>query len=464
MSEPNEQQTGRAAVSRRAKVCFALLAAGFLILANPLIGCVDLIPDPIGWILIWFALARYTVRSEPMRKARKWAILNLLVGLLRLFLQFAFPSNGYPSDLLMTAAVVGVLDIFGMTLFFLSFFRGFEELSKYAEDENLYVRSDNFRFLSILFVWIRTVCMVLPELTALASLFVSHYGPGDLSGFDDVERAFLILEQIGSSRVLFVTIFAVFALIGAVVWLVQILPGVRRFTKDPGIADYLEEPLTEEETQAVRYEKTGVANLTVAKFVTAAAALCALDLNADGFRFLPFGLFPLLMIAVCLLLDRFRTAQESPKLFRRDWILFAVASGLLIGFEFFRRFATVWDARAFEENEWWQFAVSAGWMLIAGVLLFAAWYRFSLHANGISAPYRVGLLYLNGLPYALLLAVYALQTVVCASPSLSRILLFPRIFFVAAFAFVCFRRMSALDERIRQRLAEEPSEPHPGHN
>ncbi|MBO4366092.1 MAG: hypothetical protein J5843_00400, partial [Clostridia bacterium] len=63
MPEQIERTAPRTAVSRRAKVCFALFAAGFLLLANPIVGCTDLLPDPIGWLLIWFALGRYTGRS-----------------------------------------------------------------------------------------------------------------------------------------------------------------------------------------------------------------------------------------------------------------------------------------------------------------------------------------------------------------------------------------------------------------
>ena len=462
MPEQAEQTAPRTAVSRRAKICFALFTAGFILLANPIVGCTDLLPDPIGWLLIWFALGRYTGRSDPMRDARKWALINAAIGLLRLGFQFAFPASGIPSNLLMATAVTALLDIGGMCMFFFRFFKGFEELSKYAADEKLYVRSDNYRFLSFLFSILRAVFMVLPELTALASLFVSQYGPGDLTGFSDPEKAFLVLEQIGGSRTLFAGIFVILTVIAAVVWLVQFLPGLRSFTSDAGIAAHLEEPLSEEEAEAVRYERTGIGYLRIAKFVAGLAALCCLDLGLDGVRFMPFGLFPALMVAVCLLLDRFRAAQHTPLLFRKDLIPFAAASALLIGFEFFRRFATVWDARAIEETEFWQLFASAGWMLLSGAVLFFAWIRFALHANELSAPYRVGLLYLNGLPFYFLAVIYALQTVVCILPALSRILLLPRILLIAFFTFVVFRRFSALEERIRQRLSEEPAEPHPG--
>ena len=436
-----------------------LLVAGFLFLCNPLYACVDVLPDTIGWALLWFAVRPYAVRNDNFARAGKWALINGGISLLRIFFMFVFPLSGFPSNVMMATAVMSVADILGMILFFSVFYKGFEEMSRYAEREDLYLKSDNDKFLSILFAIGRSLFAFLPELTATASLFVSHYGPDDLNT-KDPEATFELIRQIGDSRSLFWILFAVFEIILAVVWLVHVLPRLYRFASDSGVLGRAKEEMTEEEISASGRDRTGAGWLTAAKFMTGFAALCCLDLQADGFRFLPFALFPAAMVLVCLFLDRFRKIQHQEPLFRRSAILFGACAVVLLGFEFYRRFATVWDGRAFEETEVWQLCVSAGWLILVFFGLFVVWNLFSGEAERLSEPYHgVGGLHLNGLPFAFLVLVCGLHVVCCALPALDRILTAPRVVAIALFAFVLFRRMSMLEEQIRLRLSEEPAEP-----
>lgn len=436
-----------------------LLAAGFLFLANPLYACVDILPDTIGWMLIWFAIRSCAERNDRFYRARKWALVNAVASLLRVFFMFAFPvGSTLPSNVMASTAAAVLIDVAGMIVFFRAFYKGFEELSRSASDQTLYLKTENDRFLSVFFAIARAVCAFLPELTAAASLFTGHYGPEDLN-VDDPEGLYLFLQQLGGGREMFWTIFAVFALIAAVVWLIHVLPRLVRFASDPGVAGKVNENRSEEELTASGRDRTGAGWLTGSKFLLGLSAVFCLDLQADGFRFLPFALFPAMLVLVLITLDRFRSAQHQEKLFKRHAVWFGASALLFLGFEFYRRFATVWDGRAFEETAVWQLILSALWLLAASFVLFCGWSRFALDADRLSSPYHgVGCLHLYGLPYWLLTIVCGLHLVSASLPALDRLLIAPRVIAIAVFAFVLFRRMSMLDEQIRLRLSEEPPE------
>ncbi|MBP5230405.1 MAG: hypothetical protein ILO68_01635 [Clostridia bacterium] len=451
--------TDRTTEKRKTGYRGVLLIAGFLFLCNPLYACVDVLPDPIGWVLIWIAVRSFSERNDNFAKAGKWALINAGIGLLRTFFMFAFPAGGEPSNVMMATGITAFLDVAGMIVFFRLFYKGFKEVSRYASGEDLYLNTENDRFLSVVFSIGRGLFAFLPELTAAASLFVSHYGPGDLN-VKDPEKAFETLQQIGSSRDLFWIVFAVLEVILAVVWLVAVLPRLRRFASDPGVLSRVTGPVPEEEIESSARDRTGAGWLTVSKFLIAAGALCCMDIQADGIRFLPFCLFPVFLILTGITLDRFRSVQHQPPLFRKTRIPLLISAVLLAGFEFFRRFATVWDARAYEETEFWQLGASAGWLLLALTVLFIGWILFAFSADDLSVPFHsVGFLYYEGLPFAVLVLVSALYLISAALPAMDRVLITVRILSCWLFAFILFRRMSMLEERIRLRLAEEPTEP-----
>lgn len=432
---------------KKEKYSIVFLMVGFIFLANPIWTLTDILPDLLGWIMIWFGLMYLSDVNENFFVARRNTLYLAAVCLLKTMMWFFLQGETYTSDNLLATTISVVLDVLCMLLFFKAFLGGTEEMTRAADCNDLYLKTDNVRFLSNLFVWGRAAFTIIPELTALADLYISHYGPEDMASAENPESAFLLLEQFAASKNLLLIVFSAFEIILAVVWLVSILPYVNAFRKrDVLLQRFASDHVEEDDTQ--RIFRKGK-NLKGARLAMLFAIPFCLDLQLDGVRIIPLCLFPAILLLGCVFWNRF--AGDGS--FRKAEIWFGISSVLLILFELYRRFCTVWDMRAIEEATDWE-VILTGILIVPCISsLIIAWLLFAREANRQCAEYHCGELNLHGLPFFLLAVFCVLQTAVCVLPMTSQFLTLPRILTVAAFWFVSVRRVSAFAERANAYLS-----------
>ena len=84
-----------------------LIFAGFCFFFNPYIAVLDLLPDFVGALLIWFGLLRYARISAPMAEARraflKLALADVVKNLMLMVIIGMGASNEQPTMLLIAA-------------------------------------------------------------------------------------------------------------------------------------------------------------------------------------------------------------------------------------------------------------------------------------------------------------------------------------------------------------------------
>lgn len=431
------------------KKAILLLTIGMIVLANPVWQLTDLLPDLIGWALIWAGLRELASLNDSMTTARKYALWLGAIELLKLFGQYLLTGSRYSSDSMLAATLFCGGEICCMLLFFGAFLQGAEELSRAGGCDKMYLGSGDIRFFCNLFVWTRGLCTLLPELVAIPDWLVKY---GDRAGNNATaasltEDGLRLLKELVDAKEVFVVVFSTIEVIVAVIWLVKFLPYMRLFRTDLPFNDYLAGLLHSENGAADRSAKIG--SLRMARRLVWVSIAFLLDFQIDGVRILPVGMFPLLLAAVVLLLDAF----EHTKKRRKTAGFLGISALLLFAAEVYRRFGTVWDMRAYGEQTYGTELLSCFAALLSWSVLLAAWLQFARDSEEFASANAKGSLSLNGLPYFLLVLYGAAFVLSFALPLWNRYLTIPRIILMVGLWLTAARRYSMLNEQTELRLS-----------
>lgn len=424
-----------------------LLTVGMIFFANPMWTLTDVLPDLIGWALVWFGLRELASLNDNMTTARRWTLYLALIGLLKPIGGNMLSGSLYPSDSMLAVTLFSAGEIVCMSLFFGAFLRGAEELSRAGGCDRMYLGIGNVKFFCVLFTWTRGICTLLPELVAIPDWLV-RYGGESLAGKS--EGFVVFLRNVAESKELFLVVASTLELIVACVWLVKFLPFLRLFRSDASFNGFIADRLGID-GDAIRLSAR-IGTLRAAKRVAAVGIVFLADFQSDSVRFLPMAGMPLLLAASCLLYDRF----AGEKRLRGSALRLAVAGGFLILAELYRRFFTVWDMAAYEELELPTALVSAAVALVGSALLLYAFLSFSAGMDGFALRNGKGTPDLAGLPYALLTLYCVTQTLSFVLPLWNRYLTFPRLLLTAGIWIVVVGRLSAMTEQTEQLLSLYP--------
>lgn len=426
-------------LNREYKFSLFLLMGGALLLANPVWGVSDLLPDLLAWGMIWFGLRGFSELNGEMFLARKQALYLMGIGLAKTALWYVLQGSQIRSDTMLASTVIAAGEIWCGTLFFSRFFKGADAFARGADNESVYLKTENVRFLSLLFLWVRGLGTVLPQLTAIPDWLVQY---GEI--FDD--DLYALFSELAAAETLLNLVLSVIVLIAAAVWLVSYLPYLGAFLKDASLSESLSGAFSKEDP--LRDLKRRFSGLHMARLCFALAPFFLLDAHMDGFRFLPLGGFPLLFAAGCLFLNAF--ARE--KRFNRHALLFAVCGAWFLLAEVYRRFFTVWDLRAFAEVDLLTEVLSALIILAGMMLLFYTWLSFSRETDALSASVKCGRLCLDGFPFLLLVLYAVVQTAIFALPLTVRELNTPRVLLVVLIWIFTNRRLAAFEENAKKQM------------
>ncbi len=426
------------------RLCLSLFAA-MLLLANPIVGLFDFLPDALAWGLLFFALRDLSDIERNLFAARRQTVYLFVISALKGILSVSVRQYANESNRLLAVTVFGLVETFCMWLFFRSFLSGAETLSRNGNGEKMYGKIETVRFTCSFFLIARTLCTFLPELTALPKLLVSY------AKEEGVELSDWMLE-LAAGRELLVTVFFGLELIAAGVWLAQFLPFLWQFRADKSLSAYLKEQLYRNTPE--RKRSRTLSSFRSARVCFAVGMLCVLDLQIDGIWVLPLFGFPLLLMLGCWFLRRF--SERVP--FRRLLISCAVSTVLLLLAQVYRRFFTVWDALVFGEIGIGSELLCALCMLVGMTSLFWVWMLYSGYMEAFAASFGCGHPYLTGLPYSLLTLYALLQTTVFVLPPADRVLPLFRVLAAAAFWVCTNHRLAALEEQFTGAVSLQTGE------
>ena len=423
-----------------------LLMGGFLLTVNPVWGITDILPDVLAWMLVWFGLRGFSELNDRMFSARKQALYLMGLECAKIAVSIPLQDSMIRSDTMLATLVFSFGEMVCGVLFFRHFLSGVENFARSADSDGAYLRMENVRFLSVMFLTVRVAASLLPTLTAIPDWLVQY---GEI--LDD--GVYNTLSGIAGIEDLLNMVLSIMVLIAAVVWLVSFLPLLNCLRKDGSMVVYLNALLEGPEPR--RLLNCRFSHLHMARLCFGLGLLFPLDLHMDGIRFMPLWAFPAFFAVGCLFMGKFTSQKSFHKPFG-----FAVAAALLLfGSEFYRMNFTVWDLRSFGELEISVEITSAAVIFVALLSLFLFWNAFATEMEKASMELQCGKLYLTGVPYVFLVAYAAVHTAVFTVPLMMSQLNLIRILLVAGLWISASKVFAAFEETaVRKLLESMPAE------
>lgn len=265
---------------------FGLIAAGLVFLFNPNINVIDVLPDFIGFLLIYAGLGRISVLNADLRQARRMFLYMAAVDAAKLF-SFAFTSVADKTRYLLFSFVFGtalcIMFIYALT----ALFDGIDDIGiRYSSEiilrsgKNGRDRSRGVKRSIAIFYFFRTIMSVIPELTEL-QLFDST----GITGTGHINYS--------SFKGLFYIIAIMAVLIASVPYLIRTLGFFVGLSRERDFMSRLGAAMQDFSLKHPRYDRGRV--LSRSLYVAAFAVLLTVNPAPNGFTLIP-------LIVSCVLL------------------------------------------------------------------------------------------------------------------------------------------------------------------
>ncbi|MBO5022827.1 MAG: hypothetical protein J6D11_00710 [Clostridia bacterium] len=205
------------------------ILAGLVFLFNPFINIIDIFPDFIGYLLILRGMSKMADIEYKLSQAKIKMTHALAVSLGRFgVMLLGFIAKFDNTLILVFVFSFAVLELFFVLPAFKALFEGLEYLELRFAPNGISKKAEDAAKITPIFLVVRSVCALLPELTALKTDYgyVTSGGDVDLTG---VIRTMLII------------LCAAAALVFGIVWLSSMWKGISEVKNNKPFVAYLEE-------------------------------------------------------------------------------------------------------------------------------------------------------------------------------------------------------------------------------
>ncbi len=338
---------------------FGFLLAGAVFLFDPFINIFDILPDVIGYLLIVYGLSKLSDLELKAAEARRRMTSALYVAAGRA----AVIACSFFMELDETLTLVFAFALATLEIFFVipAFNMLFESLSyscmRFSASE-INSKAENLQKVTPIFIVVRAVCAVAPQLTALKN----EYGyVGDETG----------LEGSGVLTLALMALCAVVSLVFGIVWISMAAPYFKSLKNNKEMNEhFLARYAAEVETDEVLHIKRSVRRFTSLLFASLFLFICV---PIDEYYLMPDFLAPV------LLLFGFYFAKKYTRDYKNTAIICTVAAVVsLAAYIFSFRYAAEmgyvyfpYKAEGFRAY----FAPFAALSVLAHILVFAVYKR-----------------------------------------------------------------------------------------
>lgn len=264
------------------------LAAFFLF--NPTISVVDLLPDCIGYIILYFGLRKLADINDHVECAITYTKRMILVSaaqLLSVFFLFGMVSEmEKPTTYLLFSFVFSVFEILFLSKLYGEFFEGLTYLGSRMDGIAVFKEraTEKISRLTILFFVAKAILATLPEFSALV--------------LDTDSRWRFLYNYIGMFR----TVAIMIALPFGLYWLYQFCKYIKSIQSDAPFISRLEETYARD---VLPKQEIFVQRSVAAAFVVMSIGICfSSDLYMDNMSILPDFICPLFIFIALLLLKK----------------------------------------------------------------------------------------------------------------------------------------------------------------
>ena len=263
-----------------------MVLIGFFFFVNPIFGYIDILPDIIGCVLIFFGLTRLAYLDGKIEAARKTVFWLFVSQAAKLLFTPSVLRTYISSNRLLAVTAAVLIESFIFVVFIRNFFAGTE----YFATRNGYIkclkRISGTRFLTYAFFFTRQAATFLPELYSMIELKIS----GNQYDFDKVDT---MRNLLGTKPV--VTVFLALAeIIMGIAFYISFVKTYKAFGNEA--SDTIEERYCKE------YKKVPTAvnarKLRIGTILFCFSLFFAADFMFDGMKIIPaYAMFPLLFLS-----------------------------------------------------------------------------------------------------------------------------------------------------------------------
>ena len=270
------------------KISFWLVVIGFAFFINPVPFGLDIIPDVIGCVFIFFGLTQLAYFDGSVEDARKYALYLFFVEFLHLLLMRSMFLTEISMNRLLAVTGFSIVQGFIYLIFFKKLFSGISYFSMRNNCNKTLADSDGVAFLSYLAFFVRIGATLLPELISLVEWHL--HSTVDLDKFDAIS-AFVDIKPV------IVVLLSLITLVTSVIWFVSTVKLLKIFDNESG--EMLD--LRYEAEYTSRPEKVIPKKLKRGSYAVYVALFFALDIKFDGVRIIPAcAMFLILFFAMLL--------------------------------------------------------------------------------------------------------------------------------------------------------------------
>ena len=261
---------------------FGFLLAGAIFLFDPFINIFDILPDVIGYILIVYGLSKISDLELKAAEARRRMTSALYVAAGRAaVIACSFFMEFDETLTLVFAFALATLEIFFVIPAFNMLFESLSYSCMRFSASEINDKAENLQKVTPVFVVVRAVCAVVPQLTALKN----EYGyVGDETG----------LEGSGVLTLALTALCAVVSLVFGILWLSMAVPYFASLKNNRGMNEhFLTRYAAEVETDEVLHIKRSVRRFTALFFASLFLFVCV---PIDEYYLMPDFLAPMLLL------------------------------------------------------------------------------------------------------------------------------------------------------------------------
>lgn len=273
----------------------ALLIIGFLFFINPLFRGLDILPDVIGCLLIYFGLTQLAYFDGAVESARKGFLYLAIVEAIRLLMMKSVFLTPISSNRLLSATAFAIVEGFLYVMIFKQLFGGINYYSMRNDCNTTLAKCDGTAFITYLAFFIRLGASVIPELLALPEIYLYADEGVDIS----LEKLDAIADLI-VARPLIELFFLLLALGVAVPWFISMCGLLRSFFKEAG--DNLN--IRYHSEYSSKPAKTRMKRLKSCVYLFYLALFFALDLIFNQIRIIPASAMFLLFFVGAIFLNK----------------------------------------------------------------------------------------------------------------------------------------------------------------
>ncbi len=258
---------------------------------NPTVSVVDILPDFIGYVILYFGLRKLGDLNDHIDNAVAYTQKMMIVSicqLLSMVVLFGFiTEQEKPTSYLLFSFAISVFEIIFLSRLFGEFFEGIVYLGSRNGATSLLEnrRTENFHTFTVFFFIAKAVLATLPEFSSLA--------------YRDGSNWEFLYDYIGLYR----TVAIIIMLPIGIVWLVGLWKYLKHITNDSSFITSMEDAyeknvLPKKEIFVQRYS-------AVAFTVFAIGVVFSLDLYMDNISMLPDFICPIFILVALLFLKKY---------------------------------------------------------------------------------------------------------------------------------------------------------------